>query len=250
MPVMLSTFRQNAILAELSESDLSLIAPHLSIVPLTQGEVLQDQEARVERVYFPLSGLVSLIAMMRNGTGVEAAVIGREGIVNVCANTEPQFAISRAVVQVPGTAVVTAAGVLGKACRESRSLQDVILRYRDLLFAQVQQTGACNALHTLDARLARWLLQGSDRTGTTMLPVTQEFLAQVLGVTRTSVTVAVASLQALNLIKQRRGSVSIVDRAGLEANACECYGAHRRRERQFAKNKLDQQGIANVKASS
>jgi CRP-like cAMP-binding protein len=219
----------NRLLMSLDKADFALLVPHLRTVPLVQGQVLQEQETRVEQVYFPLSGVVSLISVMQGGEVVETATIGREGAVGAFGGLGPWNAFSRAVVRLPGTAAVMSVAHFQAAVGQSDRIRNLILRYKEALLAQVQQTAACNALHPLEARLARWLLQTLDRTEDPKLPLTQDFMAQMLAVRRTTVTLIAGQLQEAGLISYRRGLVVVLDRPRLEEAACECYRTIRRR---------------------
>jgi len=223
---------QNRLLAALQPADFSLLKPHLKQTTLEQGVLLHEQEDPVQQAYFPQSGMISLLAVMGDGQAIETAIVGREGTVGAMSGLGPAHAPSRAVVQVPGTATVIATSRLQAAVRQSDHLKNVILHYKETLLAQVQQTAGCNALHKAEARLARWLLQTRDRTDGDRIPLTQEFLSQMLGVRRTTVTMVAGVLQKAGLIRYRRGYVEIIDRSGLEQAACECYGIIRRRNGQ------------------
>jgi len=230
---------RNLLLGSLAPADLALLLPHLSEIPLQQGAIVQEIDTKVEHVIFPLSGMISLVAVMENGGMVETATVGREGALGAFAGLGPWHAFTRAVVQLPGTgAIVSAARFFGAVSR-SEPLRDLVLRYKESQLAQVQQTAACNALHSLEARLARWLLQAQDRAESAELPLTQDFLSQMLGVRRTTVTLTSGILHSAGLIRQRRGTIEILDRAGLEAQACECYRVLRRRSDALA---IGQQG--------
>jgi CRP-like cAMP-binding protein len=221
--------RTNRLLRTLDEADFGLLAPHLQVVSLTQGKVLQEQEARVEQVYFPLSGVVSLISVMIGGDVVDTATVGREGAIGAFGGLGPWNAFTRAVVRLPGAAAVISVAHFQAAVGQSERIRNLILRYKEALLAQVQQTAACNALHPLEARLARWLLQTLDRADDPNLPLTQEFMSQMLAVRRTTVTVVAGKLQQAGLIRYHRGRIEIIDRPKLEEAACECYGTIRRR---------------------
>src|SRR6266508_1439354 len=196
---------ENRLLATLRPSGLPLLQPHLKEIVLKQGTLLQEQEDRVERAYFPLSGMISLLAVMGDGQAIETATVGREGTVGAMSGLGPWHAASRAVVTAPGTAFVIAASRLQDAVKQSEHLRNVILHYKETLLAQVQQTAGCNALHDAKERLDRWLLQTRDRVNSDRMPLTQE------------------------LIRYHRGYVEIINRNGLEQAACECYGIIRQR---------------------
>jgi CRP-like cAMP-binding protein len=222
---------QNRLLAALAPSDLELLLPHLVVAPMERGAILQEPEARVEQVWFPLSGMISLVAVMQSGAVIETAMVGREGAVGAFAGQGPWHAFTQAVVQMPGVGAGISASRFQDAVRKNEPIRDLVLRYKEFLLAQVQQTAACNALHSLEARLARWLLQTYDRAEDSKLALTQDFLSQMLGVRRTSVTMIAGKLQAAGLIRQHRASVEIVDHKGLEAAACECWATLQLRAR-------------------
>jgi CRP-like cAMP-binding protein len=220
---------QNRLLATLEPTDYGLLVPHLRTAHFAQGAVLQEQGAPIERVYFPLNGMVSLVSIMEDGQVVETAVAGREGAVGVFAGLGPWHAFTRATVQIPATIAVIPTSYFQAAVSQSERIRDLILRYKEALLGQVQQTAACNALHPLEPRLARWLLQALDRTDERELPLTQDSIAQMLSVRRTTVTLVAGRLQEAGLVRYRRGRIIVLDRAGLENAACECYWAIRRR---------------------
>ena len=219
--------RRNRLLAALPPADLALLTPHLKDVTLEQGAVLQEQGERIDQVYFPHEGMISLLAVMQQGEAIETATMGREGAVGSLAGLGPRRSHTRAVVQVAGTASRIAAGRFCKAAEESQAIRDSIVRYGEMLLIQVQQTAACNALHDVEERLSRWLLQARDRVDGNTIRLTHEFLSQMLGVRRPTVTVVARMLQDAGLIRYHRGHIEIVDRRGLEARACECYAVIR-----------------------
>jgi CRP-like cAMP-binding protein len=219
--------RRNRLLATLRPPESLLIEPHLKEMPLEQGVILQEQGEPIERVYFPNSGMISLVAVMKQGNAVETATVGREGAVGAMSGLGPRHAFTRAVVQMPGTASMIATSKFQTIVERSAAIRDVIVRHNEVLLAQVQQSAACNALHEAEARFCRWLLQSRDRSDSDVVPITQEFLAQMLGVRRTTVTLVAQSLQDAGLLRYRRGRIEIVDRDGLEERACECYKAVR-----------------------
>jgi CRP-like cAMP-binding protein len=219
----------NRLLAALTPADFGLLVPHLIDMELEHGALLHEQDDAIEHVYFPRSGMISLLTVMGNGQAVEAATVGREGVVGAVAGLVPVRASSRAIVQAPGAAAVISTARLRAAVGQSECIRDMILMYKERLLAQVQQTAGCNALHKAEARLARWLLQTRDRIDSDSIPLTQEFLSQMLGVRRTTVTMVAGVLQKAGLIRYRRGYVQILDRGGLERAACECYRLIRQR---------------------
>jgi CRP-like cAMP-binding protein len=228
----------NRFLATLPPHDFSLLAPHLCTIALERGVMLHDMGEELEHVYFPHTGMVSLVAVMQSGGTVETATIGRAGVIGASAGLgESTFA--RAIVQLPGTAARLSGVQFCAAANQSQTIRDLIVRYNDLLLAHTQQSVACNALHALEARLCRWLLQTHDCMEGDAIPLTQEFLGQMLGVRRSTVTLAARLLQSAGLIRYRRGLIQIVDRAGLEDIACECYAVVRHNaDKVFAQPRL------------
>ena len=218
----------NQLLAALSPADRARLNPHLLNYAMTQGKVLQEQGQRIDHVYFPKTGMISLLGVMSNGDAIETATVGHEGMIGAPSGRGPRPAPSRAVVQVSGAALRITAAKFQGAVEVSDALRDLVTRYKETLFAQAQQTAACNALHMVEPRLCRWLLHTLDRTDGDIVPLTQEFLSQMLGVRRTTVTEAASALQATGVIQYRRGTITVVDRARLDRMACECYAAIRR----------------------
>jgi CRP-like cAMP-binding protein len=213
----------NRLLQALDPVDLRPLVSDMREVNLSSGAVLQQQGTEVENIYFPLSVVVSLITIMENGALVETASIGWEGAVGVFAGRGPCRAFSHAIAQVPGKAVAIKPKPFQLAVNQSASLRNLVMRYKEAQLAEIQQTAACNALHPLEARVARWLLQILDRVRDPELPLTQESIARMLGVRRTSVTLIAKKLQRNGLIKYHRGRIAVRDRVGLEETACECY---------------------------
>jgi CRP-like cAMP-binding protein len=219
--------RGNRLLAALPPGDLILVAPHLQRVALAQGALLQDQEGAIDNVYFPHSGVVSLQAVMKDGAVVGTAAIGRSGVVGALSGLGARGALARAVVQVPGEAERVAASEFHQLLGRSGALRDLVARYHEMLAAQLHRLVVCNALHEVEQRLSRWLLQTRDRTGADAFPTTQEFLAQLLGVRRTTVTEIANNLQQQGVLRYNRGYIEILDSRRLEQIACECYGVMR-----------------------
>jgi CRP-like cAMP-binding protein len=212
----------NRLLAALSLAESARLTPFLKIISLEQGVVLNEPGDEMESIIFPHSGMVSLLAIMKDGSAVETATIGREGVVGAMAGLG-LHTLTRAVVQTPLVASQIAAAQFRKAVELSSELRDVIVRYNDALLGQVQITAACNALHPIQARLARWILQTKDRVDGDVIPLTQQLLSEMLGVRRSSVSEVATQLQAAGLIRYTRGSIEITNREGLEKAACECY---------------------------
>ena len=216
----------NRLLGALSGGDYAMLAPHLEPVDLQRGQVLFEPGDDVVTTYFPGRRTVaSLLIVTRDGREVEAATIGREGAVGGIVSEGHKPAFGRAVVQVAGPALCISTSHLEAAKTGSPRFGDLFSRYADALLAQMMQSVACNALHTVEARCCRWLLATHDRAGEEIIHLTQESLAEMLGVQRTTVSAVTAALQARGLIRTRRGRVEIIDRKGLERAACECYAA-------------------------
>jgi CRP-like cAMP-binding protein len=220
---------RNRLLTALDPDDLALLAPALRPVPMAPGAVLHEPDAPVEQVYFPLSGAISLLSVMRGGEVIETATVGREGAVGAFAGLGCGNAFSRAVVLLPGTAAMISVSRFQAAVGQGGGIRDLVFRHGETLLAQVQQTGACNALHPLEARFSRLLLEISDRADDPRLPLTQESIAQLLAARRSTITVIASRLQASDLIRYHRGRIEIIDRPRLAHVACECYGTIRRR---------------------
>jgi CRP-like cAMP-binding protein len=220
---------RNRLLAALDPEDVELLSAHLKSSHLRQGVVLQEAGDPMDQVYFPQSGMISVLAVMEAGNGVETATIGREGAVGVMAGLGGRTATGRAVIQLEGDFSHIGAAPFQSAMNQSPTMRNLLARYNDAQTALVYQVAGCNALHQVSSRLCRWLLQTRDRSDTDTIPLTHEFLSEMLGVQRTTVTMLAKELQELGLITYRRGRIEIADRVGLEARACECYETARRR---------------------
>jgi CRP-like cAMP-binding protein len=219
---------QNRLLAALPPGDLARLSPHLVQFELERGRTLHEPGDRVDHIYFPLVGVISLMTLMENGAAIESAMIGPEGAVGLPAAIRPRTAISRAVVQGKGRALRVSATALHEAWTASPTLRDLVDAHGEGLHANITQSVACNALHSVEERFCRWMLSCHDRVEGDTLVLTQEYLADMLGVQRTTVTAVARSLQDKGAIRYRRGQVDIIDRSLLEAAACECYGVVRR----------------------
>jgi CRP-like cAMP-binding protein len=219
---------QNSLIAALPADDQAMIAPHLVQVDLERGRLLYDPGDPIDQVYFPHDGVISLMTLMENGAAIESATIGPEGALGLMAAVAPRQSLSRAIVQTPLRAARISAERLHEAWRRSPMLQHLVDRHSEALYGHAIQSVACNALHSVEARFCRWLLTCHDRISTDTVALTQEFLADMLGVQRTTVTAVARSLQEKGVIRYRRGIVDIIDRNGLEALTCECYDVIRR----------------------
>jgi CRP-like cAMP-binding protein len=211
------------LLSALPERDYERLLPNLYPVNFSLGAIVYESSERLDCVYFPINCVVSLLYTMRNGAIAEMGLVGNDGVVGIAlflgGNTTP----NRAVVQIAGHAYRMSAQVLQEEFDRGGPLQQGLLRYTQVLITQISQTAVCNRLHSVEQRLCRWLLLSRDRVDSDELPMTQEFIANMLGGRRESVTMAAGRLQAAGLIYYSRGHIKILDRKGLEANVCECY---------------------------
>ena len=213
----------NLLLSALSREDYALLQPHMAEVQLRQKAVLQEALAPITHVFFPLSGMISLLATFETGEAIEIAAIGREGAIGTRPGLPPQLAFAKAIVQLPGVALKIDIRRFQEAARKSVAITHVATCANEVMAVNLQQSAACNALHELEGRLARWLMHCRDRIDADDLPLAHEFLSQMLGVRRTTVTLAAHTLQKAGVIDYRRGKVQITDRAALEAISCDCY---------------------------
>ena len=215
----------NRLLAGLPDADRDALRPHLRETPLNSGEVLFEPGDEVAHVWFPHSGAVSLVMILADGPRVEAFMAGREGATDPLALAGPRPAVARAVVQLPGDAARVETGRLREIAQARPAVRAMLDRYAASLFGEIQQAVACNAAHRMAPRLAKWLLRSHDRADADVLPLTQEFLAEMLGAQRTTVTETARALQVAGAVDYRRGRITIRDRGILERLSCECYAA-------------------------
>jgi CRP-like cAMP-binding protein len=216
---------QNRLLKALPAETYEGLLPHLEPVQLAVRQVLWDAGAPIRSVYFPRGCVISIVVLLEGEPAVEAATIGREGVLGVPVALGAEFTSAQAVAQIPGDAARLPAPVFREAMARDGTLTGLVLRYAQALLEQTSQSVACNRRHTVDERCARWLLMTCDRVGADQFPLTQEFLAFMLGVRRAGVTVAAGMLQQAGLIRYSRGRITILDRARLEEASCECYHA-------------------------
>lgn len=214
---------QNQILASLPAVEYERLLPHLETVNLQHGDVIYEIDERIEHVYFPAISIISLVTQMEDGKIIEVGLVGCEGMSGMAVILGQERSGERAIVQVPDSAVRVPTKVIRDEFNRGDMLQKRLLCYAYHLMRQVSQTAACNAAHSVEERLCRWLLMCQDLTKSDHLDLTQEFIAEMLGTRRATVNVAAMTLQSANLIKYNRGRITILDRAGLEAFACECY---------------------------
>ena len=220
--------RQNHLLASLAEEDFERVSSRLKLVPLELGRVLYESGSRQRAVYFPTTAIVSLLYMLADGASAEIAVVGNEGIIGVSLFMGGETTPSRAVVQSAGHAYRLPGKLLKEEFVRGDAMQHLLLRYTQALLTQMAQTAVCNRHHSLDQQLCRWLLLSLDRLDGNELVMTQELIANMLGVRREGVTEAAGNLQSAKLIKYSRGHITVLDRRGLEARTCECYAVVKR----------------------
>ena len=214
--------KKNELLAALGPADLARWLPQLEAVTMPLGEVLYESGATLSHVYFPTTAIVSLLYVMENGASAEIAVVGNEGLVGISLFMGGESTPSRAVVQSAGEGFRMPAPDIKKEFKRTAVLQ-LLLRYTQALITQMSQTAVCNRHHSLDQQLCRWLLLSLDRLQGNELVMTQELIANMLGVRREGVTEGALKLQAAGLIKYSRGRITVLDRRGLEQRTCECY---------------------------
>lgn len=216
-------FIDNGLLVVLPKQDQDRLAPHVDEIPLPLGLSIYEPGDELQFIYFPTDGIVSLLYVMENGASAEIAVVGREGAVGIALFMGGKTTPSRAVVQCAGRALRLPASVLESEFRRGGALQYLLLRYTQALITQMAQTAVCNRHHTVEKQLCRWLLLSIDRLPTNELSMTQELIANMLGVRREGVTEAAGKLQDAGLIRYSRGRITVLNRAGLESRVCECY---------------------------
>jgi CRP-like cAMP-binding protein len=217
---------KNRILRQLPTDELKSVQPWLVPKQLEPNAVLHEQGAVIDHIYFPLSGMISLLAVMQSGEAVETGIIGADGLFGGDAAINGYLS-SQATVQLDGTALMMPKSRFVDAYHAHPRLRNLVARYQSILLMQARQNAACHALHSVRSRLCRWLLQSHDMIGKDTFTLTQEFLSHMLGVRRTSVSIDAHALQEAGLIRYRRGNIKILNRQGLEDCACECYSVIR-----------------------
>lgn len=215
---------RNELIAALPASAQELLAPHLSTSQYSQNAVIAEIGEPMDFAYFPHDGMLSLLAVMRDGKAIETATIGRESVVGCMAGLRVYRSLVRVTVQLPMTCSRVPSQQFRKLVAANPDLRNLCIDANEMLLTQARITSACNALHAVEARLGRWLLQSVDRAESNVIRLTQELLAEMLGVRRTSVTEVASKLQADGIITYSRGVITILDRARLERISCECYG--------------------------
>jgi CRP-like cAMP-binding protein len=214
---------RNGLLASLPRQDLLALWPELRPIPLVRGSVLFGADEPLMHVYFVETGLVSLLAVFEDSTTSEVAMVGREGVVGVGTLLGGDAAFGKGVVRAPGLAMAIEVSRFQNATQKIPTLRAACEAYARVFLRESLQTAACNSVHMVAERCARWLLMSQDRGDGKMLSLTQEYLAEMLGVSRSTVTVAAGALQRAGLIRYRRGAIRVLDRLGLERASCECY---------------------------
>ncbi|MBA2398583.1 MAG: Crp/Fnr family transcriptional regulator [Bradyrhizobium sp.] len=215
----------NQLLNLLSPSDSKLLAPHLKPATFEQRHVLFDADQQIRHVYFPTGAVVSLVVTLSTGETVEAAMVGKDGVVGASAALDGKISLSRGIIQLGGEIVVCDIDALKSIALQSSNLLSLLIRHEQTVYAQAQQSAACFATHQVEARLCRWLLRARDLSGSDHLPFTQEYLGEMLGVRRTSVTAVAKALQEAGLIRYARGKIHILDAKAMQKMTCECYGS-------------------------
>jgi CRP-like cAMP-binding protein len=218
---------RNMLLAGLPRQDRLTLDPHLQFVELASGGILYEPGYAVDWVYFPNTAVLSVVTVMADGRTVESDTVGYESVVGALCALGGTPAVSRTFTQIPGTAVRLAAAKLRRQADESAGFRRLLIRHVQANLAQVHQSVACNALHEVTQRLCRWLLMSHDRTASDEVKLTQQYLAIMLGVQRTTVTEALRDMAEAGLIRQGRGSIHLLDRERMQAMVCECYDAVR-----------------------
>lgn len=216
---------QNRILAALPAEEYQHLEPYLKDIEASQGQIFYQQGDTIDYVYFPKSGLVSLVTIMQDGASVEVGVVGRLGMVGIPIVLNDNISPSQAIVQVAGSVRRLPAKILQETIEDGSRLRTLLHRFIVARLKQTSQTAACNRNHRIDQRLAYWLLTCRDAAEANNLKLTQEFIAQMLGVRRAGVGEAAIALQSRDLIRYSRGDITILDQKGLEKFSCECYGA-------------------------
>ncbi len=215
--------KQNHLLDALLSAEFDRLSPDLELVEMTLGQVLYESGGMLEHVYFPTNSIISLLYVMENGSSAEIAVVGNEGILGISLFMGGETTSSRAIVQSSGHAYRLKAQLLKDEFNRAGPVQRLLLRYTQALITQMAQTAVCNRHHSVEQQLCRWLLLSLDRLATDQLTMTQELIANMLGVRREGVTDAAGKLQRDGLINYSRGRITVLDRPKLEKRSCECY---------------------------
>ena len=215
--------QQNHLLTALPAAEFDRLAPELELVPMPLGEVLYESGQQLQHVYFPTTSIVSLLYVMEDGASAEIAIVGNEGILGISLFMGGETTPSRAVVQSAGHGYRLKAHLLKQEFQRAGPVMELLLRYTQALITQMAQTAVCNRHHSIEQQLCRWLLLSLDRLSTFELTMTQELIANMLGVRREGVTEAAGKLQRAGIIRYSRGRITVLDRERLEQDVCECY---------------------------
>ncbi|MDZ8135287.1 MAG: Crp/Fnr family transcriptional regulator [Nostoc sp. DedQUE04] len=234
----------NKLLAALPTSDYERLLPHLKLVSLPTRQVLYEPGEPITHVYFPQNAVVSIVTCMRDGSTVEVGIVSNEGMVGIPIILGSNTTTTKAFVQVAGAGMQIDADILRTEFNRGGAIQKLLLRYVRAIYTELTQSCACNRLHSLEERLARWLLTVSDRLASEEFPLTQEFIAQMLGVRRSGVTVAASTLSRAGMISYQRGHIKILNREDLEATSCECYRVIQKEFTRLLGNKSRRVGVA------
>jgi CRP-like cAMP-binding protein len=228
METRLNNHLKNHILANLTDAEYQRILPHLENVDLSSGTIIYELGQPIDYLYFPLGSMISLVTQMEDGKIVEVGLVGSDGMSGISAFLGQKTSPDRAFIQIPNGAARVKVEVIRTEFDRAEGVQKLLLRYAYVLMRQVSQTAACNASHTAEERLSRWLLMCRDRVQSDDLKLTQEFLAEMLGTRRATVNAAAVTLQSAGFINYNRGHIRIIDNAGLASFSCECYEALRK----------------------
>jgi CRP-like cAMP-binding protein len=223
MPLLPRT--SNRLLQALPEAEFEVLRPHISVVELARETMLAEAGAPLTYVYLPHSGVISLMVSLSEGQTVDVAMVGRDSVVGALAALDGGISLTDAVVRLPGTASIVGVADFRAAADRSAAFRTLLARHEQALIAQAQQSAACNASHSVEARLTRWLLRARDLWDSETLPLTQEFLAQMIGVQRNAVSIVAHELQKAGIIRYSRGQIEITNLEGLRETSCECYHA-------------------------
>jgi CRP-like cAMP-binding protein len=215
--------KSNLLLQALPNPEREALASHLEQIELRQHNVLFDIRDAITDVYFAADAVVSLVIPLSTGEVVETAMVGRDGVIGAAAALNGRVSLNQAIVQISGQALRCPVEPLKEILEEHSHIRSLMGGHEQALLAQAQQSAACNVTHVIESRLARWLLRAADLHGSDELPLTQEYIAQMLGVRRTSVTVVARTLQEAGMIRYRRGHIKLLDIPALQETACECY---------------------------
>ena len=220
----------NKLLSRLSRDDFELLRSHLVVAAVAQGMVLAEPGDEIDRVVFPSTGMISLVVIMKDGRAIETATIGRDGVLGASSAFGIYKSKVRALVQIAMVGASMTSAQFRKAAAASKAIQHLCIDSNEMLLTQARVTAACNALHTVEARFCRWLLQTREVSGSDTITLTQEFLSEMLGVRRTSVTEVASKMQGAGIISYARGVIRITNLAALEQRSCECLGTLREQE--------------------